>query len=297
MQPGVGCSAAAPCPLPPIPDPCPPIPDPSATMLRLAWLTDLHLNFVGPQVVVALAREVRLAGVDGVLLGGDIGEANDVRHLLGELALELELPVYFVLGNHDFYRGSFAGVRGEMAQLGAALPNLRYLTTEGVIELTPQTALVGHDGWADARVGDYDRSDVMLNDYRLIRELAGATKAERRRLLEQLGDEAADHVRRQLTAAAAKYSRVILLTHVPPLREACWHRGEISDDEWAPHFTCLAVGHAILEVMAQFSDCRLTVLCGHTHSPGECRPRENVVIYTGGAQYGRPEVQRVVEVE
>jgi hypothetical protein len=40
---------------------------------------------------------------------------------------------------------------------------------------------------------------------------------------------------------------------------------------------------------------KLTVFCGHTHSPGECRPLPNVHIFTGAAKYGQPVVQRVFE--
>ena len=71
-------------------------------MRRLAWLTDLHLNFVTPGHVDRLCRAVRDAGADAVLLGGDVGEAPDVVEHLEGLDARLGLPLYFVLGNHDF---------------------------------------------------------------------------------------------------------------------------------------------------------------------------------------------------
>lgn len=37
--------------------------------------------------------------------------------------------------------------------------------------------------------------------------------------------------------------------HVPPFREASWHQGRISDDDWLPHFTCKAVGDVLREAM------------------------------------------------
>ena len=40
----------------------------------------------------------------------------------------------------------------------------------------------------------------------------------------------------------------------------------------------------------------MTVLCGHTHSPGEAQVLPNLLVLTGGAEYGRPEVQRVLTV-
>ena len=127
-------------------------------MKRIAWLTDLHLNFVTPGHIDRLCCAVREAGADAVLLGGDIAEAADVADYLQGLDARLGLPLYFVLGNHDFYRGSIARVRAAVQVLGARSPRLRWLAGSGVVGLTPETALVGHDGWADGRYGDYERS-------------------------------------------------------------------------------------------------------------------------------------------
>lgn len=100
------------------------------------------------------------------------------------------------------------------------------MTQLDVIELTSSVGLIGHDGWANARVGDYERSVVMMNDYRLIAELSHVGKRERWPLLKQLGDAAtARSSPRVLRDALTHYERVILATHVPPLRDACWHQG------------------------------------------------------------------------
>ncbi len=262
---------------------------------RLGWVTDPHLNFLTHAQVQTFLCHVNQYGLDAVIITGDIGEAADVVRYLESIDDALARPVYFVLGNHDFYGGSIAEVRRQMSELCARRANLHYLTQSDVIEVAPGIALLGHDGWADARLGDYEQSDVMLNDYLLIQELAFLSKANRRRSLEQLGDEAAAHIEKQLRAATSKYRQAILATHVPPLHEACWHEGRLSDEIWLPHFSCLAVGSAILDVMRDQPACQLTVLCGHTHSSGECQPLENVTILTGDAQYKHPRVQRVFE--
>ena len=266
-------------------------------MPRIAWLTDLHLDFLSPDEARSFLDRVRGQQVDAVVISGDMSEARDLDHDLRTIADRLELPVYFVLGNHDFYYGSIREVRKLAQAVCAELPNLHYLTTSGVIELSPRLGLVGHDGWADARLGDYETSFVMMNDYLLIAELAGYNKEDRWPVLNALGDEAAAHIRKVLPLALQKYPEVLLVTHVPPMREACWHEGQLSDDEWLPHFSCRAMGDAILDVMRHFPQRKLTVLCGHTHSAGECRPRDNITIYTGGAKYGLPVMQRVFEWE
>ena len=87
----------------------------------------------------------------------------------------------------------------------------------------------------------------------------------------------------------------MLLTHAPLSAKPVGTKGKPLTTLEAPHFTCKAVGDAILEIMAQHPDHQLTVLCGHTHGRGETRPLDNVLILTGGAEYGKPAVQRVFE--
>jgi predicted MPP superfamily phosphohydrolase len=266
------------------------------SLKRVVWLTDLHLNFLKlPQTDEFLAR-VKAERPNAVLIGGDIAEAPSVANCLETIVARLSCPIYFVLGNHDFYFGSIERVRATINELCTEHPNVVYLTAAGAISLSPRTGLCGNDGWADARLGDYERSLVMMNDYRLIEELAGVNKRDRWPMLQSLGDGAARHLEKVLPDALANHDEVILLTHVPPLREACWYQGQISNDEWLPHFTCLAVGEAILRIMRDHPQRRLTVLCGHTHSPGETQPLPNVRMITGGAEYGSPHIQRVFDV-
>jgi predicted MPP superfamily phosphohydrolase len=88
--------------------------------LRLGWLTDIHLNFVSSPKRAEFYAQVRQENLDALLLGGDIGEAHSVTKLLAEVADGLQIPIYFVLGNHDFYRGSFATVREDVKRQSAA---------------------------------------------------------------------------------------------------------------------------------------------------------------------------------
>src|SRR5688572_9674055 len=122
--------------------------------MRILWLTDVHLNFADAMRQRGFLWQVREAGADAILLSGDIAEADDVCEYLERMAEAWELPLYFVLGNHDFYFGSIAEVRRRVGDLCVKQPLLRYLTTSEVIELSPCVGLVGHDGWADGRVGD-----------------------------------------------------------------------------------------------------------------------------------------------
>jgi len=265
--------------------------------MRLGWLTDPHLNFVPSRDRAALYASVREEHLDAFLLGGDIGEADSVSFFLSEIESEIDLPVYFVLGNHDFYRGSIRDVRAVVASQAAVSRRLHWLPATGVVPLTANTTLVGHDSWADGRVGDFFGSQIMLNDYLLIDELRSPDKEARLAKLNALGDEAAEFLEARVCEALEQSNNIVVLTHVPPFRDACWHEGRISEGDYLPHFACQAVGDRIAAIMRDHTDHRMTVLCGHTHSPGEARILDNLVVLTGGAEYGRPALQQVLEVD
>lgn len=269
--------------------------------MRLAWMTDVHLNFLEPARRHEFLESVQQQA-DAFVISGDIAESPSIYGILGEIDHVLRKPVYFVLGNHDFYRGAIGTIRGEVTDVAERLEWLTYLTATGVVELTQQTALVGHDGWADARLGDFDGSDVILNDYVTIRDLFkwrdefDLDKPVLQEILNELGDEAARHFERVLQQAVAKYPRVIAVTHVPPFKEAAWHEGRHSDDNYLPHFACKATGDVMRKVMKANPQSRLLVLCGHTHGSGEVQILDNLLVMTGGARYGDPAIQHILDI-
>ena len=101
----------------------------------------------------------------------------------------------------------------------------------------------------------------------------------------------AETINPTLHAAMSSYREVILLTHVPPLREATWHEGSISAPDFLPHFCNARLGEAIREACARHSESKLTVLCGHTHSAYQ---EGNLTVLTAGAAYGSPRIDRVL---
>ena len=79
--------------------------------MKLLWLTDLHLDRVDQTRLKAFYGVLASQSADAAVITGDISNA----HLLPSHLLELgktfgTRPVYFVLGNHDFYGSSFDDV-------------------------------------------------------------------------------------------------------------------------------------------------------------------------------------------
>lgn len=272
--------------------------------MLVAWGTDVHLNFVPWDRVEAFCQAIIDSQAKAVFLGGDIAEAPELEEYLRFLEGRLARPIYFVLGNHDYYAGAVAGVESQMRDLESTW--LRWLPGAGACRLTERTVLVGHGGWGDARHGDFLNSPVVFSDYFMIQEIREAAGEDPLAILEnrpaiqrklwELGDQAASQLRPSLLAAVEESSEIIVLTHVPPFREAAWYGGAICGDDWLPATTCKALGDLILLVAESNPRLRLTVLCGHTHGEGESSPLPNVRVYTQGARYGEPTF-RLLEVE
>ena len=272
--------------------------------MRLAWLTDIHLNFVTDSEATHFLQAT-CGQVDAVVITGDIAESPTIGMQLSLIEQCLGRPIYFVLGNHDFYRGSIVGTRHAVSRIAAKSEHLVYLSDKSdVVELSSTTCLVGHDGWGDARLGDFDNSAVLrqLNDFRLISELTAecysqaSFREEVKENLQALGDQSARILEQVLAKAVKDHAQVIIATHVPPFREASWHEGRTCDDDWLPYFTCKAVGDVLLDAAESHVDCEFVVLCGHTHSGGKVRIRSNLQVLTGTAEYGRPTIQRVFQI-
>ncbi len=261
--------------------------------MKALWLTDIHLEFLDDHDLEHFLQEVNEKKADVVLISGDIAQAPTLDAYLAQMAKTLACPIYFVLGNHDYYHGSIADVRAAVQRLCAASPNLHWLNACGAILLTESTALVGHDGWGDARLGNFYRSQVLLNDFLLIAELAQCTHDQLYTTLQQLGDEAAAHFRAVLPQALARTDHVVVLTHVPPFLEASWHEGSPSDENWLPFFACKAVGEVLKAIMMHHPNKQMTVLCGHTHSGGTAQILPNLKVLTGPAVYRQPAIQEV----
>lgn len=262
-----------------------------------AWWTDPHFELLSVVQRKQVLKAWSESTADCAIVTGDISHGSTTLGWLRLLAEVFGRPMYFVLGNHDYYGTSIDRQREAVGRLCGELEDLYYLTSGGVVALSVETALVGHDGWGDMREGDWEGTGVRPPDFDEIEDLkrlAGDRIAICKRLRE-LGSEAAGHLDRVLPEALEKHERVIVATHVPPFREASWYDGENSTEPWLPFFCCRAVGEALLRMAERYPDREVSVLCGHCHGAGEVQIRENLHVRTGGGEPCSPQVQGIVE--
>ncbi len=261
--------------------------------MRIAWLSDIHLNFVPHQKIEEFSREVEKSGAEVALISGDISEAPYLRNHLNTLAEIIKFPIYFVLGNHDFYRSSIDRTLDLAKNISSNSANLVWITAEDIVKLSDETVLLGHESWNDGRIGDFENSPYTPADFFMIEDFMGLKKDEKLKLMQSLAERAADHFKLNLPKACHAAKNVILLTHVPPFRKACWYNGKISDDDHQPYFASKIAGDTIREIMREFPAHNLTIYCGHTHGGGEAQILHNIKVYTAQAEYEKPSIQRI----
>ena len=268
--------------------------------MRLAWLTDVHLNFLESATRRKFYEEIVNTHCDAVLISGDIAEAPSLADLLNEMANQIKKPIYFILGNHDYYKGTIDDVRKTIALLTKTHEQLFWLPASGIQLLTNNTILLGQDGWADGRLGDYQNSKVSFNDSRMITDLFQKKILGKSQLLEkmqQLADMDATALQNDLVQAVSEHpKKIIVLTHVPPFKEACFYNGQIGDKDWLPYFSSKATGDVLIQVANDNPSIDFLVLCGHTHNEGYYQPIGNLTIKTGKAEYYQPTVQETIMI-
>lgn len=266
--------------------------------MKLVWLTDIHLNFIDDFARQKFYQKIIITKCDGVLISGDIAEASSVSDILKEMVRKIKMPIYFILGNHDYYCGQINEVRACMSELTKAEKLINWLPASGMIVLKQDAILLGQDGWADGRLGDYQNSRVVLNDSRMIADLFQEKILGKFQLLEkmqQLADVDANKLHADLKLAIdANPKKIIVLTHVPPFKEACMHQGKISEDDWLPYFGSKVTGDVLIQVAKENPAIEFFVLCGHTHSEALYKPLNNLCVKAGKAEYYLPEVQEII---
>ncbi len=279
---------------------------------NLVWLTDVHLDCLSDSKVMAFARRlqaevVRLGELEtAVIITGDISTCSSLRHHLALLRPTgprkpggLQAPPYFVLGNHDFWKGTFEEsyrqARG-ITEKGIAT----WLTEHSPIRLNDTTTLTGVDGIYDARVGNPLSDRIQMNCWQRILDFRGLDREAIVRLVRGMGERLARMAKDKLLEAISltpEGGRVVFATHYPPFEEAHIYRGEIGDAASQPWYTWIALGDVLREVSTQHPNHRFLVLAGHTHGHANVFPLPNLQVRVGQAEYGKPWIADVISLE
>ena len=256
-------------------------------MRRLVWTSDTHLDRMARSEFLEFIEYLQELNADGFVLAGDIAEADSVISFLTEFRQQLDCPIYFVLGNHDFWGSTFAETRAAICEFVSKQIDIHWLSESGVVSLNETTALIGHDGWADGGYAPVPTTGTVPQDFRCIEDLKILRRDQFQTALSNLGKEAAEYLKKNLSEAVKTYQNIYLVTHFPPFKEASLDRARrVCSNERLPFYSCKAIGDVLLEIMSQNPDSNLTVLSGHTHEKCELEIQSNLKIKILDAGYG-----------
>jgi len=266
----------------------------------LAWSSDTHFNLTTAKRIKKFCKEITHEDdCIGLILTGDIAESDSTISFLTELHKQIKVPIYFVLGNHDFYKSDIATVTQNMIN---NLPvDIHWLTRIDYIRLNDTTCIVGNENWWDGRAGSLRSLGLldgvlMAPDYILIGDIAWLSKEQRFEKLRELADLCTQQIIMKLSNAFRDFEEVILCVHVPPFAESCDHGGKPMTDNLLPHFTSKALGDALVEFMSIRKEKKLTVLAGHTHENTVYKPLKNLTVKVANASYFSPKVHKFIKI-
>jgi Icc protein len=278
-------------------------------MKQILWGTDLHYNFLKwnklrdfhaeTNVKIAASHaDATIAGENlttlGVVISGDISEAPELKRHLEMIRGGLGLPVYFVCGNHDYWKKSLSETRVMLQEL-AKETDVKWLGAVSFVPLTETTAIIGHDGWYDAVHGDWQKADFMMNDWHHTPDFHGKSLDQIVTFCrESLATPAAEHVKAGMRDAIEKgFKNLVVVTHVPPYKDCHIFQGRPASEGTMCWYTSAIMGDALYEVASENPDIEITVLCGHTHNGIVRQILPNMTVYVGNANYGHPKFEFV----
>ncbi len=265
--------------------------------LKLCFATDLHLNRANERGRRAFYRKLTSNNPDLVVITGDISEGRLLPFHLRELAQACApRPIYFVLGNHDFYGSSFVQIDRVVSRVCHEHENLHHLGHGEIIPLTREDALVGHRGWADGRAGWGAKTVVPSRDCNGIMDFQGLSKNGVFDRMRELGQASGRYFREVVPAALKRFRHVWVATHVPPFFQAAYFQGRPCGWAHQPHFVNFSAGGVLSGIAAHHPRKQFTILCGHTHSRIIMDIAKNVRIHTGRACSGLPQIDSVFQL-
>lgn len=249
---------------------------------KYLWLTDVHLK---PWTRSKLLNFIHDDKPRGVFLTGDISYGPTLYSDLEYLGKKAGRPIYFVLGNHDYHFTSFSKVHSEVRYLCNKYSNLIWMTDHGVESLTDDVALIGAEGWYDARIGDTKYLKYTM-DWYLTEEFKSLSSMEERiEAFRKLAAQSAEDLSTKLLSAIENHKTIYLLTHVPPWPEANRDAGTFMEPFWLPYNVNLILGQRLEEVMKNFKKRNLVVLAGHTHTDCWIHVSRNIECRVNKANY------------
>lgn len=278
-------------------------------MKIISWCTDIHLDCAEDPEGSTKKLAYASADADCIVITGDISISPAICTHLKLLDEVIQKPIYFVLGNHDFYFSDFVTTRKKVVDTCRSSSFLCYLSNLPFVRLDQNTALVGHDGWYDAGNGDPAISQFVMNDWIRIRDylpahrqLMGGINIDKRQIVNiarSVCSEGVKHVADGIKAAVRDNNEtIVVVTHVPPFAESCKpsETKPMRLQDALPWYTSKMMGDMLLRAAQSLPHVKFIVLSGHVHSQYKGNILPNLEVRVGKSEYGTPQLAGIIPI-
>lgn len=249
---------------------------------KYLWFSDCHIYY---WQYLKLLNSIQGENAKGIFITGDESNGLTLSHFLHFIGKNLSIPVYFVLGNHSYWTSSFKKTEIKVSSIIEKYDHLHWLTKQEVMPLTDEIAIIGEEGWYDAAIGNrnyikYTLDWLFIKDFRVLKSWD-----DRFDMFKELARVSAVNIQRKLLTALRTYDTIYLLSHFPPYEEAGRYNSIFNKKFWEPYNNNIILGKTINEVMKDYPNKNVKVLCGHSHSAATVNVSSNVECRVGRGSY------------
>jgi predicted phosphodiesterase len=223
--------------------------------MKFLVVSDLHLEFPNSRYVPPHDD------YDAVILAGDIHYGPKAMEWAAG-AFRTGAPVYYVPGNHEYYKGTYAPRLFESAQKSNVHVLMRHAHTLGGVRV------IGATLWTDYQFGVTETKDVTANmriaerymaDYRYIIHTDGLRRVTAQDFLIEHNLDV-QFITNEITAARAAGLKVLVITHHLP-----------SEKSVAPKFVGDDLNCGFVTKLDHLVERADVWIHGHTHASADYR--------------------------
>lgn len=235
------------------------------------WATDLHLNYFTNEYIDNFGRSLLKYKSSALIISGDISLGNRLENDLKVLSNAIQIPIYYVLGNHDYWYSSFDKVDELSKKLES---DLIINLNDKCISINKDTALLGFNGWYDCNYGTID-PDIQMSDWVKIEDFKNndPIKISKERSSKSLEFKNLSNLAKQ-----DGFVNQLIVTHIPPFEE-------LIIDKEKPFYGSYTSG----QILRSLDLNKIVCLSGHTHNNFFYKEK-NMDCYVGEACRGKPDV-------
>lgn len=257
------------------------------------FLTDPHIDYILSFKFKSILEKIKKFPIKAIFAAGDFANGNSGLKYLEILQKTTNFPIYYVLGNHDFWGSTFE--KTEKLHSSNKNSNLNYLTSlEKPIRLNDNTCLIGENGWYDGGWGVNHYLLISSLDFLLIKNLSiFSSREEKLRAVENLARLSIERLSNKLHLALEEYDTVYLLTHVPPWPDET--SVDWIDELWKPYNSCKLMAEFLQKVMANYPNKKLKIWAGHTHMD-HYLVKGNIEMRVASASLGSINIDTIISI-